>query len=259
MRVRLSDSVQVYPDVTVTCDERDDENAEDDEIAYPRLVVEVLSPYTERTDRGRKLRDYLSCPSIEEYVLVNSEYQAVEVYRRGGRNWTYHRFESGDEVELAGIGAPIPIAAFYERTRDAAIQVRMLSEQGVQSGAKIGGPTGVEDSQAGRQPAGLAEYPAVVARDGQEVEQEGVLVACTSMIERFELDFDRRSRRSPGLEFGALGGHATAWFLARDACFLQHENACTAFGKHVGSARSGRAGTDHDCVVTARIVNDTQF
>jgi Uma2 family endonuclease len=116
MRVRLSESVEVYPDVTVTCDERDDENAEDDEIAYPRLVVEVLSPHTERIDRGRKLRDYQSCPTIEEYALVNSDYQAVEVYRRGGADWTYRRYEAGDEVELVGIGARLPIAVFYRRT-----------------------------------------------------------------------------------------------------------------------------------------------
>jgi Uma2 family endonuclease len=116
MRVRLSESVQVYPDATVTCDERDDENAEDDEIAYPRLVLEVLSPNTERIDRGRKLRYYQSCPTIEEYALVNSDYQAIEVYRRGTGEWTYRRFEVGDEVELVSIGAQIPIAEYYRQT-----------------------------------------------------------------------------------------------------------------------------------------------
>src|SRR5262249_35607235 len=80
MRVRLAERVQVYPDASVTCDERDQENDEDDEIAFPHLIIEVLSPNTERTDRGRKLRDYQACPSVEEYALVHSEYQAVEVY-----------------------------------------------------------------------------------------------------------------------------------------------------------------------------------
>jgi Uma2 family endonuclease len=116
MRVRLSAAVEVYPDATVTCDERDDENDEDDEIAYPRLVVEVLSPHTERIDRGRKLRDYQSCLTIEEYALVNSDYQAVEVYRRSGRDWTYNRYETGDEVELASIGTHFPVSVFYGRT-----------------------------------------------------------------------------------------------------------------------------------------------
>jgi len=116
MRVRLSETVEVYPDATVTCDERDGENGEDDEIAFPRLVVEVLSPQTERTDRGRKLRDYQACPTIEEYALVNCDYQAVELYRRGAQTWTYHRYETGDEVELASIGTRFLLVEFYKRT-----------------------------------------------------------------------------------------------------------------------------------------------
>ena len=65
----------------MTCDEPD--RVDDDAIAHPRVAVEVLSPVTERTDRGCKRRDYQACATIEEYMLVNSDYQAVEVYRRG--------------------------------------------------------------------------------------------------------------------------------------------------------------------------------
>ncbi len=116
MRVRLSESVYVYPDATVTCDERDRVTDEEDEIAYPRVVVEVLSAGTERTDRGRKLRDYQACRTVEEYALVSSEYQAVEIYRRSGSSWTYHRYEAGDNAELTSIGARMPLAAVYRRT-----------------------------------------------------------------------------------------------------------------------------------------------
>jgi len=116
MRVRLSEAIQVYPDATVTCDERDQVNDDEDEIAYPRLVVEVLSQGTERVDRGRKLRDYQACPTIEEYALVSSEYQAMEVYRRSGSGWTYHRYEADGVAELTSIGARFPLAALYRRT-----------------------------------------------------------------------------------------------------------------------------------------------
>lgn len=116
MHVRLSESVQVYPDASVTCDERDQENDEDDEIAYPRLVVEVLSSHTERVDRGYKLREYQACPSIQEYVLVNSDYQAIEVYRREGPDWIYRRYEPGDEVVLPSIGLRCPVSAVYRLT-----------------------------------------------------------------------------------------------------------------------------------------------
>ncbi len=116
MRVRLNEWTQVYPDVSVSCDERDKGNNVDDEIAYPLLVVEVLSPGTERIDRGRKLRDYQACPSFQEYVLVGVEHQAVEVYRRGGDGWSDHRDENGIEVHLASIDARLSLAAMYRRT-----------------------------------------------------------------------------------------------------------------------------------------------
>lgn len=115
MRVRMSEAVLVYPDVTVTCDERDRINTVDDEISYPRLVVEVLSQSTEHRDRGRKLRDYQTCPSVQEYVLVNVDYRAVEVYRRGAESWTYHRFEGDDIAEFASIEVRIPLARIYAR------------------------------------------------------------------------------------------------------------------------------------------------
>jgi Uma2 family endonuclease len=51
MRVRLSATRYVYPDVSVSCDERDRVNSEQDEIHYPRLVVEALSRTTQDYDR----------------------------------------------------------------------------------------------------------------------------------------------------------------------------------------------------------------
>ena len=44
--------------------------------------VEVLSDSTEAYDRGDKFRYYRACPTIREYVLIATRYQAVDVYRR---------------------------------------------------------------------------------------------------------------------------------------------------------------------------------
>ena len=48
-----------YPDVSVTCHPVGDR---DDNIPHPVLVIEVLSPSTEREDRGRKKFDYFATP-----------------------------------------------------------------------------------------------------------------------------------------------------------------------------------------------------
>jgi Uma2 family endonuclease len=65
-----------YPDIVVSCDPRD-LNARKF-IQYPRLIVEVLSPSTEAKDRGEKFIYYQTMPSLQEYVLIDSEKVAVE-------------------------------------------------------------------------------------------------------------------------------------------------------------------------------------
>jgi Uma2 family endonuclease len=112
-RVRLSISRYVYPDITVSCDERD--RGRSDIIRSPQIVIEVLSPATEAYDRGMKFVYYRSCPTIEEYVLVDTQRQAVDIYRRATQNlWMLHLYGEGDQVELASINIRIPIATFYE-------------------------------------------------------------------------------------------------------------------------------------------------
>ncbi len=115
-RVRLSEKRYVYPDITVTCDPRDE--AGDDILLYPRLVIEVLSKSTEAYDRGDKFDFYRSCPTIEEYVLVNTQRMAIEVYRREQHPfWRLSPFKVDDIVELVSIDISIPITAIYENVK----------------------------------------------------------------------------------------------------------------------------------------------
>jgi Uma2 family endonuclease len=60
---------------------------------------------------------YRECPTVEEYVLVNTKRQLVEVFRRTAEGWTaYHIYGPEDVVELTSIGVHIPVAALYEVT-----------------------------------------------------------------------------------------------------------------------------------------------
>src|SRR2546421_3756307 len=113
LRVRLSKKRFVYPDVTVSCDPRD--RGKIDIVEYPSLIVEVLSPSTEGYDRGRKFSYYRACPVLQEYVLIDAQRQAVEVFRRETENlWTLHPFGPGDTIELTSIGVSFLIDAVYE-------------------------------------------------------------------------------------------------------------------------------------------------
>lgn len=114
--VRLSESRYTYPDVSVSCDTRDLPDTEQFEVLAPRVVVEVLSDSTEGKDRIKKAHLYHACPSIQEYVLIATRYQAVEVQRRAGNEWTIHVSGVGEDVELTSIGVRIPLAALYRGT-----------------------------------------------------------------------------------------------------------------------------------------------
>jgi Uma2 family endonuclease len=111
-KVRVSETRFLYPDVTVTCDQQD--RGKKQMIRSPRLVVEVLSPGTERKDRTTKMKLYRACPTIEEYVLVNTRFPMVEIHRRENGKWTYSVFEEGDEVTLASLDLHFPCATIYE-------------------------------------------------------------------------------------------------------------------------------------------------
>ena len=114
LRVSISGTRYLLPDASVSCDPGDLQG-ENDIIYSPRVIVEVFSPSTEATDRGKKFRYYQSCLSIQEYVLISTQEQAVDVYRRASDNlWTLHPFGPGDEVGLKSINISIPLEALYE-------------------------------------------------------------------------------------------------------------------------------------------------
>jgi Uma2 family endonuclease len=114
VQLKLSEKRYVFPDITISCDERDRNQKET--IRYPLVVVEVLSPTTEATDRGKKAAYYRACPTIQEYVMVDSEEVFVEVHRREEGRWTINTFEPGDSITLESLSIQFPIADAYEGT-----------------------------------------------------------------------------------------------------------------------------------------------
>ncbi|MEB3179349.1 MAG: Uma2 family endonuclease [Nostocaceae cyanobacterium] len=103
-----------YPDVMVSCDERDRETA-----AYKRfpcLIVEVLSNSTEAFDRGDKFADYQTLESLQEYVLINTKRQRVECFRRNEQGlWVLQSYTAEDDsFRLHSVNFEGKMAALYE-------------------------------------------------------------------------------------------------------------------------------------------------
>lgn len=102
-----------YPDVMVSCDERDRQAIKF--IQYPCLIVEVLSPSTEGYDRGGKFTHYRRIQTLREYVLIDAEKIGVECFRLNDRGiWELHPYEEGDEVHLTSVDFHFPMSLVYE-------------------------------------------------------------------------------------------------------------------------------------------------
>ncbi len=106
-----------YPDVVVTCDQRD--RLTPDYVSHPLLVAEVLSESTAAFDRGRKFAAYRKLESLQDYVLVDLAAQQIEVFRRDVENrWVLYDYGPEDQVELASLGLHLPVEAVLEDTRE---------------------------------------------------------------------------------------------------------------------------------------------
>jgi Uma2 family endonuclease len=112
MKVQPTEYACYFPDLSVSCDPRDTQQ-KTKVMRYPKLIIEVLSPSTERDDRGDKFRDFQQCPTLQEYVLVSQEREEVEIFKRHNRLWVYGRYEKGEEIELTSINTTISLDAIY--------------------------------------------------------------------------------------------------------------------------------------------------
>ncbi|APB32955.1 Uncharacterized protein conserved in cyanobacteria [Gloeomargarita lithophora Alchichica-D10] len=115
MQVRLEiPNCFYYPDIMVTCDSRDQENATYK--CFPKLIVEVLSASTEAFDRGDKFADYQTLPNLEEYVLINTRHPRVECFRRGGNGlWILQSYPPESRCfTLHSVNFEATLAQLYE-------------------------------------------------------------------------------------------------------------------------------------------------
>jgi Uma2 family endonuclease len=105
-----------YPDASVVCGKPVFTNLGGiDALTNPTLVIEVLSPGTERLDKEPKREAYQKLASVKEYLLISQDAPHVTQYVRRGRRWV--RKDSSDlaaALELPSIKIQILIGDIYE-------------------------------------------------------------------------------------------------------------------------------------------------
>ncbi|MGB5772094.1 MAG: Uma2 family endonuclease [Crocosphaera sp.] len=102
-----------YPDVIISCDERDKKAM--NFLQYPCLIIEVLSPSTEGFDRGKKFQNYRQIETLKEYVLVSAEQKLIECFRNNNQGvWELYSFTENEELKLDSINFTCPVELIYE-------------------------------------------------------------------------------------------------------------------------------------------------
>ena len=110
-----------YPDLVVSCDERDRFNR--DFLQYPSLIAEVLSPATEARDRGIKQQHYMLIETLQTYILITPERPRIEIYqRRSDLAWEYLSLaieptdlvENDPEIHITSLNLTFSLSIIYE-------------------------------------------------------------------------------------------------------------------------------------------------
>jgi len=115
LRVRVSPTKFVLPDLVVVCGKPVLADEYQDTLTNPKVIVEILSPSTMNYDYGEKFSLYRRLESFEEYILVWQDRPRVEVLRKTlDKRWILSTFEDlSASVEVESLGISLPLAQLY--------------------------------------------------------------------------------------------------------------------------------------------------
>ena len=104
-----------YPDLLIVCGKKQLASDDANSIVNPTAIIEVLSPSTEKYDRGAKFRNYRKIPTLIEYILVAQDEPVCERFiRQADGSWGYVSFVGLDDtLAFHSVPANILLADIY--------------------------------------------------------------------------------------------------------------------------------------------------
>lgn len=116
MAARTRDYSVRYPDVSVYCDRGSASNDKSKAFDDPRVIFEVLSAGTARTDLRVKIEEYKALASVDTIVFIDIASERVRIVQRTGPNgWNDVGHDVPIDVPLPSLGFAIPHDEIFAR------------------------------------------------------------------------------------------------------------------------------------------------
>lgn len=118
--------LHTYPDISVICGDPVMDDVDKHAATNPHTLIEVLSPSTEKYDRGEKFTLCRSLTSLREYILVAQNQPHVERFvLQSNDKWLLHIYDGLDGVvELPDIECRLAMKDIYEGVAFGDLKIR---------------------------------------------------------------------------------------------------------------------------------------
>jgi Uma2 family endonuclease len=113
--IKINDKTLRIPDVLVQCGAQPDPDALI--VESPLIVVEVVSPSSERDDTETKLVEYFSVASIRHYLVILSEKRVVVHHQRKDGGDITTRIAHDGDIVLSPPGLTVAVATLLGPAR----------------------------------------------------------------------------------------------------------------------------------------------
>ena len=118
MRVKVTRTgLNTYPDIVIMCGEPQFTDDALDTLINPLVLIEILSPSTERYDRGMKSQNYRTIETLQEYILIAQDHYHVECYsRQNNDQWLLQdAIGIGSSIIIRSVECTLALEDVYEK------------------------------------------------------------------------------------------------------------------------------------------------
>lgn len=117
LRVHIEkNTLFTYPDISIICGPVVTRNNDELNTLNPTIIIEVLSPSTKVYDRGTKFMLYRDIPTLQQYIMVDSESIHVESFQvNGNGHWELREYKTATDIlKMEPVDISIKLEEIYE-------------------------------------------------------------------------------------------------------------------------------------------------